>query len=384
MTCEYFSKCGSCTLYDYTYEEQLNYKVEIEKERFKEFNIHSFDIIKSDSTHFRSRAEFRIWKTFDENDNIKLSYAMNDFKRNILEIKSCSMVHPKIADLMPKLLEVLQQNDIFKIKLFSIEFLSTTADKTLVTLIYHKKLDEEWAKKAKELENALDIKVIGRSRGQKLILSEDYCINEFTIHSKTFKIKQYEGAFTQPNQKVNTQMVEWVLNHITSGGDLCELYCGGGNFTIPLSTLFTKVLATEISKTSIKSAKESCELNRVTNIEFIRMSSEEFVQGLNKSREFNRLKEINLENYGFISPHTAHHSPLTTLFVDPPRAGLDETTRNLAKNFGQIIYISCNAQTLQRDLKELTQTHTIKQFALFDQFAYTKHIECGVILEKQK
>lgn len=382
MTCEYFSKCGSCTLYEYTYEEQLNYKVEIEKERFKPFNIHSFDIIKSDSTNFRSRAEFRIWKTFDENDTIKLSYAMNDFKRNILEIKSCSMVHPNIAKLMPQLLEALQQDDMFKIKLFSIEFVSTTTDKTLVTLIYHKKLDEEWANKAKILEKELDIKIIGRSRGQKLILSEEYCINEFTIHSKTFKIKQYEGAFTQPNQKVNTQMIAWVLNHITSGGDLCELYCGGGNFTIPLSTVFTKVLATEISKTSIKSAKESCELNSVTNIEFIRMSSEEFVQGLNKSREFNRLKEVNLDAYAFAT--STNHHQRTTLFVDPPRAGLDETTRNLAKSFEQIIYISCNAQTLQRDLEELTATHTIKHFALFDQFAYTKHIECGVILEKQK
>jgi tRNA (uracil-5-)-methyltransferase len=77
-----------------------------------------------------------------------------------------------------------------------------------------------------------------------------------------------------------------------------------------------------------------------------------------------------------------HHVLLTTLFVDPPRAGLDDTTRALAQRFDQIIYISCNALTLQRDLSELIKTHTIKHFALFDQFAYTKHIECGVILEK--
>jgi tRNA (uracil-5-)-methyltransferase len=390
MTCEYFSKCGSCTLHDYTYEEQLNYKITIEKERFKEFNIHSFDIIKSDTTHFRSRAEFRIWKTFDEHDNIKLSYAMNDFKRNILEIKSCSMVHPKIADLMPKLLEALQHNDIFKIKLFSIEFLCTPTDKILVTLIYHKKLDEMWTNKAKQLENELSIKLIGRSRGQKLILSEEYCLNEFTINEKNFKIKQYEGAFTQPNQKVNTQMIAWVLKNISSGGDLCELYCGGGNFTIPLSTKFNKVVATEISKTSIRSAKESCELNSINNIEFLRMSSEEFVQALNNEREFNRLKDVNLNAFSFTEQFMTHSSSITscctpsTLFVDPPRAGLDSTTRSLAKKFDQIIYISCNAQTLQRDLEELSRTHSIKHFALFDQFAYTKHIECGVILQKKK
>lgn len=177
-------------------------------------------------------------------------------------------------------------------------------------------------------------------------------------------------------------MIAWVLNHIKAGGHLCELYCGGGNFTIPLSQHFEKVLATEISKTSIKSAKESCELNHIHHIEFIRMSSEEFVEALNQSREFNRLKQTDLSVYAFV-PSSKCIKP-TTLFVDPPRAGLDDTTRNLAKEFQQIIYISCHAQTLHRDLQELTQTHDIHHFAFFDQFAYTKHIECGVILQKKK
>lgn len=68
--------------------------------------------------------------------------------------------------------------------------------------------------------------------------------------------------------------------------------------------------------------------------------------------------------------------------MDPPRSGLDDTTRALAKDFEQIIYISCNPETLHRDLKELTKTHEIVRFALFDQFAYTNHIESGVILKK--
>src|SRR5690606_3133117 len=149
----------------------------------------------------------------------------------------CSMVSHKIASLMPLLLEALQNDDTLKVKLFSIEFLTSSADKPLITLIYHKKLDAIWQEKAKELEKYLNIKIIGRSRGQKLILSEDFIINEFNIpelqHSlrekSTFKIKQYEGGFTQPNEEVNTQMIAWVLTHIKQGGDLCELYCGGGN-----------------------------------------------------------------------------------------------------------------------------------------------------------
>jgi len=140
-----------------------------------------------------------------------------------------------------------------------------------------------------------------------------------------------------------------------------------------LSKQFDKVLATEISKTSIRSAKINCELNNITNIKFIRMSSEEFVEARNGVREFRRMKQedVVLEDYNF-----------STIFVDPPRAGLDVTTTKLSKEFEQIIYISCNPETLYRDLEELTKTHTIKCFALFDQFAFTSHIECGVVLIK--
>ena len=83
------------------------------------------------------------------------------------------------------------------------------------------------------------------------------------------------------------------------------------------------------------------------------------------------MSHIQLDDYKF-----------STIFVDPPRAGLDDTTRQLSSEFDQIIYISCNPETLVRDLEFLTKTHEIKNFALFDQFAFSTHIECGVILDK--
>lgn len=372
MNCKYFGICASCTLFDKNYEEQLNYKLQREKDRFSNFTNIDFDIIKSEDKAFRNRAEFRIWWEKDENGNEILSYAMNDFKKNILKIDSCQIVSPQMQELMPKLLTELETDLILSYKLFAVEFLGSTTKDMLVTLIYHKKLEDEWILKVKEIGEKLNIKIMGRSRKQKLILSSD-CINEtLNINNKNFFFAYEEGGFTQPNTKVNVQMIEWVLNNIkNSSKDLCELYCGGGNFTIPLSTKFNKVLATEISKTSIKSALRNCKLNDISTIGFIRMSAEEFVQGLQKVRVFNRLKDVNLDDFDF-----------DTIFMDPPRSGLDDTTRALAKDFEQIIYISCNPETLHRDLEELTKTHEIVKFALFDQFAYTNHIESGVILKK--
>lgn len=372
MYCKYFGKCASCTLYNKTYNQQLTYKKTREEERFKEFNLTNIDIIKSEEQNFRTRAEFRIWKNFDDKGNATISYAMNDFNKNVLEIDSCQIVSKDIACLMPKLLKRLQNDEELNFKLFACEFLNSSTNDMLVTLIYHRKLEDAWLLKAKDLEKELNIKIIGRSRKQKEVLSEDYINETLNIENKDFHFQYKEGGFTQPNTKVNIKMIEWVLSKIkNSDKDLCELYCGGGNFTIPLSQKFNKVLATEISKTSIKSALKNCSLNNISNIDFIRMSAQEFVEALQEKRKFRRLKDIELKSYDF-----------DTIFVDPPRAGLDDTTRALSKQFDTIIYISCNPETLHRDLKELTKTHKIINFALFDQFSYTEHIESGVILKK--
>jgi len=172
---------------------------------------------------------------------------------------------------------------------------------------------------------------------------------------------------------VNEQMIEWSLSQLDGiGGDLLELYCGAGNFTIPFARKFDRVLATEISKASIHAAKQNMELNGVENIEFVRLSAEEFTQALDGVREFRRLEGLKVSDYH-----------LKTLFVDPPRAGLGEEPCAFAARFDHVLYISCNPETLLRDLEILTQTHTIVAMAAFDQFPYTHHLEMGVKLTKR-
>lgn len=371
MECEYFGKCGGCNLGGVSYDEQLYLKIDEQKYRFEDIYNGEYDIIRSADGAFRNRAEFRVWKIYDEKDNFYLSYAMNTKEKSILPIKSCSIVSEGIANLMSQLLKTISKEDTLHLKLFSIEFLSSLSGDLLVTMIYHKRLDESWNEKASLLAQELNIKIIGRSRKQKVTISDDTINEKLTINKNYFYFKYKEGGFTQPNQRVNEQMVEWVVNNIQSKNDLCELYCGGGNFTIPLSKRFRKVLATEVSKTSIKSAKINCKLNNIDNIKFIRMSSEEFVEAKQNKREFRRLKQENiiLKDYDF-----------HTIFVDPPRAGLDETTRELCKEYEQIIYISCNPETLKRDLDVLKKSHKVEKLAYFDQFAFSKHLEMGVIL----
>jgi tRNA (uracil-5-)-methyltransferase len=366
MNCSYFGECGSCKLYALSYEEQLEQKKEYIKELFENLHVKDFSCFISPTAHYRNRAEFRIW-----HDKEKISYAMGRMDaKGAVQIESCPKVVKSIYELMPKLKEELEQNDMLRYKLFAVEFLAATS-KVLVSLLYHKPIDENWEIEAKKLEDKFAISVIGRSKKIKKVLSEDFVIDSLHVNNKQYKYKIIEGGFSQPNSFVNAQMIEWVLSHVKDTKDLLELYCGHGNFTLPLSEKFEKVLATEISKSSISSALSSCELNNISNIQFLRMSVEDLTSALNKEREFNRLKEIDLDAYTF-----------SHVFVDPPRAGIDTKSLEFLKRFEKIIYISCNPETLKRDIEFLN--YEIEDFAIFDQFPYTSHVESGALLRRKK
>jgi len=370
LKCEHFGTCGSCGIYELSYEEELAQKKERVLGLLSPFEVKALDVFSASDSHYRARSEFKIWHEGDE-----AFYAMSRLdKKGAFNIKECPKVILPIEKRMQPLLEKINSSDVLKHRLFAVEFLATTTDECLITMIYHRKLDEVWEREAKELETLLEAKLMGRSRKQKVVLSDEFVTERLLIDGQEYAYRHYESGFTQPNPAVNVHMIEWAIKQAkkVEGGDFLESYCGLGNFTLPLSKYFDKVLATEISKRSIYAAKENCALNGVDNIEFIRLSSEEMTQALNKEREFQRLRDVDLEAYNF-----------STVLVDPPRAGLDADTIRLIQNIENIIYISCNPETLARDLVELTKTHEIDDAAIYDQFPHTHHVESGVFLRKK-
>lgn len=366
MNCKHFGFCGACNLYNLDYEKQLQDKSKKVSELIEYENLTIFD---SPKQNYRARAEFRIW-----HDGDICNYAMTNIDKNgVVNIDECQMVIGPIENRMWKLLEIINSSEILKRKLFGVEFLSSTLDDVLITMLYHKKLGDEWISEAKELESTLNANIIGRSRGQKIVLSKEYITEELNIDNNRYRYNQYDGGFTQPNPYVNAKMITWAKEKASSVGcgDLLESYCGLGNFTLPLSSCFDKVLATEVSKKSIYNALENCEINNIDNIHFIRLSSEELSEALRGEREFNRLKDIDLKAFNF-----------SCVLVDPPRAGLDDGTIKLISNIQHIIYISCNPETLARDLKILKLSHDVIDGVIFDQFPHTSHIESGVFLKR--
>lgn len=358
------------------YKTLLEEKTANVKQLLSPFSPPEPAVFESPTTGFRLRAEFRVWHEGDD-----LNYVM--FRRgepkSPIAITEFLIADERIQALMPVLKKHLLTDDILRRKLFQVEFLATLSGDMLVSLIYHRKLDEEWGASANSLIALLRndcprLSIVGRSRKQKIILGNGFVRETLPVDGKNYSYQQFEQSFTQPNGHVNIRMIEWACERSKENkGDLLELYCGNGNFTLPLSRYYDNVIATELSKTSVRSARVNIEENNIDNVQLVRLSAEEVTQAMNAERTFRRLSEL---------PQPLDQYRLDTIFVDPPRAGLDEHTVAMAAGFQSIIYISCNPKTLAENLAVLSATHRIKNFALFDQFPYTDHMECGVFLQR--
>nr|WP_298412699.1 tRNA (uridine(54)-C5)-methyltransferase TrmA [uncultured Halomonas sp.] len=370
------------------YSQQLKAKRDAITHRFAHLDPPSLEVFASPPSHFRQRCEFRLWHEGDD-----LFYAMFDVdpedpsNKKIVRLDQYPVASRRINELMPQLIEALRDDPVLRYKLFQVDFLTTLTGEALVSLIYHRTLDDAWEHKARELQARLNVMIIGRARKQRRVLERDHVWERLTLDDdREFVYQQVENSFTQPNAQVNRKMLTWARD-VTRGsqqGDLVELYCGNGNFTVALAENFRRVLATEISRTAVASAQINLDANHIDNAVVARMSAEEFAQALANQKINEASAEKSDEKKGRrVSAMALEEYAFTTVLVDPPRAGLDEHSCEQLRDYSRIVYISCNPVTLLTNLEQLKDTHAIMRFALFDQFPWTDHCECGVLLERR-
>lgn len=355
------------------YSDQLDEKIHRLSSLLTPFDAPALEIFPSVAEHFRMRAEFRVWHEGDD-----LYYVMfNSETKQKYRVDRFSVASGLINTLMPEVLAYVRERPTLRHRLFQVDFLTTTTDQALISLLYHRPLDETWIAEAKLMRQYLQqfahVHLIGRARKQKHVLDQDFVVETLTVDGQPFHFEHIENSFTQPNATINCEMIQWARSTAqTPDRDLLELYCGNGNFSLPLANNFRRVLGTEISRSSVESAKRSIQMNKIQNVVIERLSAEECSAAIQGSALPNRLAHIDLRDYDF-----------STVLVDPPRAGLDAATIAMISQFDAIIYISCNPETLASNLSELTKTHRIERTALFDQFPFTHHIEAGVYLTRR-
>ncbi|MDU3294021.1 MAG: tRNA (uridine(54)-C5)-methyltransferase TrmA, partial [Pseudomonas aeruginosa] len=180
------------------------------------------EIFESPREHYRLRAEFRLWR---ETGNEKRHYAMFEQgdKHTPILIEDFPIASRRINELMPRL-KAAWADPALGFKLFQVEFLTTLAGDALITLCYHRPIDDAWRQAAEKLAAELGVNLVGRSRGKRIVVGRDYVEEELSVAGRRFRYRQPEGAFTQPNGEVNQKMLGWAYEALGQrDDDLLEL-----------------------------------------------------------------------------------------------------------------------------------------------------------------
>ena len=312
----------------------------------------------SPANGYRSRCEFGYKNGF---------YTMYDSHGKRIELRSFAIARPSIQNIMPKLIDYINHDYELTNKLFQINFRTNRNDHLLITLIYHKLLNHNLKQKAYELANQLSIDVNIRARKELFSTGSELLIDNLSVSNSI--LYQTDQSFYQPNHFHMPKMIDKAIEYIEDPFDLLELYCGSGTFTLPLSSIFKNVFATESNRQSIKCISKSIDEQNIHNIKYARLSAEEISEAFN-GRKFRRMAGININDYKF-----------SHILVDPPRSGLGEDVIPLLKKFKNIIYISCNYETYIKDLKMLSD-YKIENIEIFDQFPNTPHLEVVSVIKK--
>ncbi|OTG83198.1 23S rRNA (uracil(1939)-C(5))-methyltransferase [Acinetobacter sp. ANC 4558] len=191
---------------------------------------------------------------------------------------------------------------------------------------------------------------------------------QYVLGAFDLKFNFHPFDFTQVNSTINPQMVKMAcdLLEIKQGERILDLFCGLGNFSLPLAQCVGStglVIAVEGSEEMVLRGKENADLNNLNNIQF-------YSQDL--TQDFSHHSWANL---GF-----------DALLIDPPRSGAEEVMAYLPQ-FGakRIVYVSCNPATLARDAGILVkQGYQLKKVGIMDMFKHTAHVESIALFEQVK
>ena len=335
--CPYYGECGGCNLLHLSYQDTLDFKLNKVKEILNKFKIDypSINII-SNNNHYNYRNKIEL-----KSKDGKIGFYKTD-SHTIVEIDNCLVASKPINNMIRELKNLdLKESDIV-IK-------SNYNDELLL-----------WIKTNSKIRISRDmfsfnLKIASIIINNIVIYGEDHLIMK--VNNVLFKCSY--DAFFQINPFICEDVANFVKNNIPSNMVIADLYCGVGFLGIIAAFKAKKVYGIEIVDNAIKDALINAKINKLDNIYFLLGNVE---------RVFNKIEDR-----------------IDYLIVDPPRSGLDSKTIEtiINNNISNILYMSCDPNTLARDLKRLQEYYNITKVSCFDMFSYTYHCESICVLERK-
>ncbi len=334
--CPVFGQCGGCAYQDISYEEELCIKEELLKSLFTDItseNVFESIVASPRFTHYRHRMDFKLVRTRE--NKILIGFTPKE-KRGILPIEDCLIADEPIAQFIPE----LKQQAIAKLpeKYRNANLVVRTGDEGRVS----------WG---------------GIGKRSLRMDPKDYMWTEVSGRKVFYAME----TFFQANLSILPKLFEHLsqFNFLNKETVLFDLYGGVGLFGIGLYDQVKKVILIEENKASLTLARYNVQFHQLPRFE------------IKEGRVEDQLPQV----------LTMENSEHQVAIIDPPRAGLSPKSLEFFKNaktFQHILYLSCNPESLARDLAGFCEAGwAIRKVTPFDFFPRTKHVETLVVLEAQ-
>ena len=371
--CGVCTACGGCQLQQLSYQAQLDFKTKKVADAFRRNNLENIKVLPCISAEnpyeYRNKIQVPIGR--DPHGHIVSGFYRSGTHK-IIPIDKCWIEDPKASKIISELKNLMKEfhyspyDEDTRTGLIRHVLIRTSYhyDEVMVTLVTNQdefrgknNFVKEWIKRCPNIKsliqniNTRDTNVILGEKERTLygpsVIKDSILGVDFLISSKSFfqvNPVQVEKLYGKALEFANLSKEENVL----------DAYCGIGTISLCASKYCKKVTGVEIVREAIVDAKKNAKLNNIINAEFLLGDAGEV---------FERL--------------TAQGEKYSTVFVDPPRKGLDQKFIDtlLRLKPEKIVYVSCEPETLARDIKLLSNKYEIKAAQPVDMFPMTFHVE---------
>ena len=360
--CPYFGTCGGCSLQHMIHSEQIKLKQDTLLQHLSHYAklipATILDPLLAPIWHYRHKAQLSVHYQ-PETKKAILGFKQTN-THDIVDIKACLILpsHINCAELCTLINRLSIADAVRAIDV------AVGDEETAVILHHTKPLTEADETKIKHFaqKNSFQfyLQTLGRSSVKKFYPDDN---NEFLSYAVEDIYFQFHPAdFTQINPEINRKMVAQALDllDLKPTDHVLDLYCGIGNFSLPIAKKVASVTGVEGVDEMVKRAQKNATLNKITNTQFFKadLQKNKTTWPLPLRKKYNKL------------------------LIDPPRTGAN-TALVVSLKIPHIVYISCDTATLARDAKVLSENgYTLTHAGIIDMFPHTKHVESMAVFHR--
>lgn len=363
--CQHYDICGGCSFQHLAPEKQILAKQNILMEQLKTIgkvdDIEIWPALTGPFWGYRHRARLGV------KDVIKKGRVLVGFREKaspyLAEIEQCDVLHPAVGKRLLVLSDLIGKLSI-KDRLPQIE-VSVSDERTALVFRILDPLTDADCEHLKAFELSADVDVYLQSKGPDTIVPLSGIKKELSYQLPN-DVTLYFGPsdFVQINVDINRKMILRALEtlDLNENDNVLDLFCGLGNFTLPMARVAGHVTGVEGSADLIARAKVNADRNGLTNTDF---------------HTANLFEDIGSQAWS--------KQTYNKVLIDPPRLGAKEILHWLPKwNAEQVLYVSCNPSTLARDTDILVNElgYTLKKAGVMDMFPHTSHVESIALFVK--